>query len=89
MTHYFFWLGDKYFAAYTETKEGATEQALAYFTAVLTDLVHGVEVKARTERCDICQHTYPPSAIVKRTGEQLCHSCDADKYPIRDQDIPF
>ena len=45
--------------------------------------------RKRTERCAICDQTYPASEIVKRDGEQLCQSCDLDKYPIRDEDIPF
>jgi Zn finger protein HypA/HybF involved in hydrogenase expression len=43
----------------------------------------------RTERCKACDRTYPESEIVKRDGEQLCQQCDLDKYPIRDEDIPF
>jgi len=43
----------------------------------------------RTERCAACDRTYPASEIVKRDGEQLCESCDLDKYPIRPEDIPF
>ena len=43
----------------------------------------------RTQRCHVCDKTYPPSEIVKREHEQLCQSCDLDKYPIRDEDIPF
>ena len=43
----------------------------------------------RTERCQVCDKTYPPSEIVKRGQEQLCLSCDLDKYPLRDEDIPF
>ena len=43
----------------------------------------------RTERCAVCDRTYPPSEIVTRAGEQLCQSCDLNKYPIRDEDIPY
>ena len=43
----------------------------------------------RTERCQVCDRTYPASEIVTREGEQLCQQCDLDKYPIRDEDIPF
>ena len=43
----------------------------------------------RTERCQVCDRTYPPDEIVKREGEQLCLTCDLDKYPIRDEDIPY
>ena len=43
----------------------------------------------RTERCKVCDRTYPASEIVKRNGEQLCRQCDLDKYPIRDEDIPY
>ncbi len=43
----------------------------------------------RTERCKACERTYPESEIVKRDGEQLCQQCDMDKYPIRDEDIPY
>ena len=43
----------------------------------------------RTERCAVCDLTYPPSEIVTRAGEQLCQSCDLNKYLIRDEDIPY
>ena len=43
----------------------------------------------RTERCRVCDRTYPDSEIVTRDGEQLCQQCDLDKYPIRWEDIPF
>jgi len=43
----------------------------------------------RTERCRACDRTYPASEIVTRDGEQLCQQCDMDKYPIRDEDIPY
>ncbi len=46
-------------------------------------------VQERTERCGICDRTYPASEIVKHKGEQLCFSCYRDKYPIRDKDIPY
>jgi hypothetical protein len=51
-----------------------------------------VEMKAETERCDICQLTYIPSEVVEIEGEQLCVYCRFDKYGIedlRDEDIPF
>ena len=43
----------------------------------------------RTERCTICDRTYPPSEIVIRDGAKLCEQCDDDKYPIKPEDIPF
>ncbi len=43
----------------------------------------------RTERCAVCDRTYPESEIVKRDGEQLCEQCDDDKYPIKPEDIPY
>jgi hypothetical protein len=43
----------------------------------------------RTERCKVCDRTYPASEIVKRDGEQLCEQCDDDKYPIKPEDIPY
>ena len=46
-------------------------------------------VQKRMERCKVCDRTYPASEIVQRDGEQLCQQCDLDKYPIRDEDIPF
>ena len=46
-------------------------------------------VQKRTERCKVCDRTYPESEIVTRAGEQLCQQCDRDKYPIRPEDIPF
>src|SRR5690348_13099909 len=38
----------------------------------------------RTERCKVCDRTYPASEIVQRGSEQLCQQCDLDTYPIRD-----
>ena len=46
-------------------------------------------VEERTERCKVCDRTYPASEIVKWADEQLCRQCDLDKYPIRDEDIPY
>ena len=46
-------------------------------------------VEERTERCKVCDRTYPASEIVKRDGEQLCEQCDDDKYPIKPEDIPY
>jgi hypothetical protein len=46
-------------------------------------------LEERTERCKVCDRTYPASEIVKRDGEQLCQQCDDDKYPIKPEDIPF
>lgn len=48
-----------------------------------------IEVALRTERCSSCDRTYVPSEMHRREGEYLCNSCDWDKYPIRDEDIPF
>ncbi len=56
---------------------------------LLEDIGREQETTPRTERCDICQRTYTLSEIVKRNGEQLCHYCEADKYPLQDEDIPF
>jgi len=46
-------------------------------------------LEQRTERCKVCDRTYPESEIVKRDGEQLCQQCDDDKYPIKPEDIPY
>ncbi len=46
-------------------------------------------LERRTERCKVCDRTYPESEIVKRDGEQLCQQCDRDKYPLTWDDIPF
>ena len=46
-------------------------------------------VQKRTERCKVCNRTYPASEIVTRDGEQLCQQCDDDKYPIKPEDIPY
>ncbi len=43
----------------------------------------------RTERCKVCDRTYPASEIVQRDGEHLCQQCDLDKYPLTWDDIPF
>src|SRR2546426_7099445 len=32
----------------------------------------------RTERCKVCDRTYPASEIVTQSGEQLCQQCDRD-----------
>jgi hypothetical protein len=46
-------------------------------------------IEMRTERCKVCDRTYPTSEIVIRDGEQLCEQCDDDKYPIKPEDIPY
>jgi len=46
-------------------------------------------LEQRTERCKVCDRTYPELDIVKRDGEQLCQQCDDDKYPIKPEDIPY
>jgi len=46
-------------------------------------------VEKRTQRCKVCDQTYPESEIVRRNGEQLCKECDRDKYLILPEDIPF
>jgi transposase-like protein len=51
--------------------------------------IHAMEVALRTERCSSCDRTYVPSEMHRRESEYLCGSCDWDKYPIRDEDIPF
>ena len=50
------------------------------------------EVKARTERCDICQYTYIPSEIIDTDGERLCMYFFVDKFGVVAlylYDIPF
>jgi hypothetical protein len=77
---------------YADTREEARRIALAGFISHLENELDVIEMKARTERCDICQYTYTPSEIVKREGEQLCVYCDRDKYSVeelRPEDIPF
>ena len=46
-------------------------------------------VRKRTQRCQICDRTFPASEIIIRNGEQLCVWCHMDKYPLTEQDIPF
>jgi len=46
-------------------------------------------VQRRTERCQVCDRTYPASEIITHNGEQLCVLCDRDKYPLTWDDIPF
>ncbi len=46
-------------------------------------------IELRTERCRVCDQTYPASEIVRRGTEQLCQQCDLDANPIRLEDIPF
>ena len=71
---------------YADTESKARKKALQHFIALLEK---DLQVIAATQQCDICQYTYPPSHVVKRDGEQLCRSCDADKYPLHPEDIPF
>ena len=46
-------------------------------------------VEKRTERCALCGRTYPAREIVRRGSEKWCLSCELDKYPLLDEDIPF
>ncbi len=70
----------------------------AQFIAVVEEISFKMEERMRgclsdeqkrTERCRVCDQTYPASEIVTRDGEHLCQQCDRDKYPIRDEDIPY
>ena len=75
----------KNFEVEAETKAKAKKIVLS----LLARSMEIIEVQPRTERCDSCDRTFRPSEIVKRDNEQLCFSCDADKYPLQDEDIPF
>ncbi len=46
-------------------------------------------LEERTERCMVCDRTYPASEIVTRASAKICESCDRDMYPLREEDIPF
>ena len=46
-------------------------------------------VQKRTQRCRVCDRTYPASEIITHNGERLCVLCDRDKYPLTWDDIPF
>ena len=72
---------------FADTKEEARNIALEHFIArVQKDLM-----KAKTERCDICQYTYIPSEVIDRDGERLCMYCYEDKCvgKLTPDDIPF
>ena len=77
-----------------ERKEITREQFVAGVEELSTKTIQiaggalCVEQK-RTERCKVCDRTYPVSEIVIRDGEQLCEQCDDDKYPIKPEDIPY
>jgi predicted CXXCH cytochrome family protein len=80
------------FCVFADSKEEALKLALDHFARKLEADMQVLEVKPRTERCDICQHTYTPSEIVKQNGEKLCVYCHQDKYgfiPLSPEDIPF
>jgi formylmethanofuran dehydrogenase subunit E len=74
---------------YADTPEQAREIALLRFISLVTDSLFVYEAKARTERCDICQQTYPPSEIKEIGGERLCTSCYWDKHQSLDENIPL
>jgi len=46
-------------------------------------------VQKRTQRCQVCDRTFPASEIITHNGERLCVLCDRDKYPLTWDDIPF
>jgi formylmethanofuran dehydrogenase subunit E len=75
-----------------DTLEEAKKMALSHFISELENSMEVSEVKARTERCDICQYTYIPSEIIDTDGERLCVYCYDDKYgfgALSPDDIPF
>ena len=77
---------------YAETEQEAREKAVEHYISIVKERLVVYELKGRTERCGVCQYTYPPSEIIKRDGEQLCGSCHWDKYQYEDinlEDIPF
>lgn len=81
-----------FLCVFADTREEAREIALRTFIPQLENELKVVEVKGRTERCAICQYTYPPSEIVEMEGERLCLDCHWDKYDIaalNPADIPF
>ncbi len=79
---------------FAETRREAQKIALDHFIAKLEKELKIVELSARTERCDICQYTYPSSEIVRENDEKICGFCYFDKYQFEEQnlndtDIPF
>ena len=76
---------------FADTKEEAGKIAREHFISMIKKELKVYEMKARTERCDICQYTYIPSEIIDRDGERLCMYCYDDKYDpgLRPEDIPF
>jgi hypothetical protein len=77
---------------YAETRDEARKEALKCFSERVDSDLEVVEVKARTERCDICQYTYIPSDVIGRDGERLCVYCYDDKFGLQSlmpEDIPF
>jgi hypothetical protein len=72
---------------YAETEIEARNIAIPQFILQLESELQVIEVKPRTARCDICQYTYAPSDVTSINGEQLCTSCNWDKYQYQDEDI--
>ncbi len=72
---------------FAETETEAHEIAVKRFTELVTNTLDVCEAKARTERCDICAYTYPPSDVTNINGEKLCTSCYWDKYQYREEDV--
>jgi formylmethanofuran dehydrogenase subunit E len=75
-----------------DTRDEARKMALEHFVRKLETDLEVLEVKARTERCDICQYTYTPSEVIERDGERLCVYCYDDKFgyqALSPDDIPF
>lgn len=79
-------------SVYADTVEEARKNALGHLVLEIEKGMEVYEVEARTERCQICQYTYPPSGVIERDNQQLCDSCYRDKYDtgnISPEDIPF
>jgi hypothetical protein len=84
--------GGSEICVFADTKEKARKMALEHFISKVEEELTVSEVKGRTERCDICQHTYTPSDVIERDGERLCVYCYDDKFGFQSlspEDIPF
>lgn len=84
--------GDFELCVYADTKEEARKVALSDFISRMEKDMKVCEMKAKTERCDICQFTYILSETMERDGERLCVYCYDDKFGFSElspEDISF
>ena len=88
----FRYFGGSEICVFAKTPEEARKIAIRHFIGKIEKELIVVEMKAKTERCDICQFTFAPGKIAKEGNEQLCSDCWFQKYgyeALMPDDIPY